>query len=70
VKGCRCIESSNRALASEGIQIDALISMRGFPSRAQIRTVQRADSPPKKRGWRPPLLAATFCPFCGKEYPS
>jgi hypothetical protein len=68
-KHCECVENVNEKMAEAGQnqRIAASFGLREghFVARAVIET-ERVDS---KRRNRPPRLVATYCPFCGQEYP-
>lgn len=60
---CGCIADVNAKMAEH----NAEVMMTWYPvARPMIETVKRD---PKKRG-KPPLLVASFCPFCGVKYPA
>ncbi len=64
LNACDCIESISKTLREEhnALMVCTLFS----PQKAVIGT-EKIDS--KKRS-RPPMLIASFCPFCGVKYPS
>lgn len=59
---CTCIKDLNEKLAEHNAVL--VTTILGMPSVAVIGTV-KLDS--KKRG-KPPVMLASFCPFCGAAY--
>lgn len=64
--GCRCIEKSDKTLASVGIRLVVMYSLSGGPNRVILMTERLKLERGSKK---PPTLMAVFCPFCGKKYP-
>ena len=58
---CDCIKTMNDALKERNIEI--VVNLIG-PERAYVET--HILTP--KRGFRRPMLQASFCPFCGEKY--
>lgn len=71
-KGCNCLEDINRALAKEGFNTRVCSHFMLDFKTGKAHTVARletekADS--KKREARKNIIP-TYCPFCGKKYPT
>lgn len=65
-KQCDCIDKVNKALAPHNGELDLVYQLFKGRSLTQIATM------PVKTGRgtkKPPLLTATYCPFCGEKYP-
>lgn len=60
---CGCIEDVNKLLAEHNttLVLPILGKRRPFIETDKIES--------KKRG-KPPLMQASFCPFCGEKYPT
>lgn len=59
---CNCLAEANAALADGNGEIVVTI----WPVVRPVIETMKVDS--KKRG-RPPMMVASFCPFCGTKYP-
>lgn len=68
-KHCDCVTMVNEKMAEAGQNQRIVASLgiitRDFVARAVVET-EKVDS---SRRNRPPRLVATYCPFCGVEYP-
>ncbi len=62
---CDCIAETNRLLAAEGHDAAVLTNLFGPP-----RAVVELYKPDSNRRGKPPVLQASFCPFCGVRYPA
>jgi len=62
---CRCIEKVNKLLAKQNRELILSYSL----SVNIVRCVVETDRIMGKRS-RPTRLVASFCPFCGREYPA
>lgn len=60
---CNCINETNQQLEDAGYNAAILTNLFG-PPKATI-TTYKADE--KKRG-KPPIVIASYCPFCGAKY--
>lgn len=60
---CDCIKTTNEALEEKHNSI-LVTNMFGKPERCTIGTAVLRP----KRGARPVIMLATFCPFCGEKY--
>lgn len=72
MRPCRCIDKINKALRTQGMQLNLSFTFVG--KNTIVRTIVEtchADVDMTKRGRRKklPRMLATFCPFCGKAYP-
>lgn len=65
-KGCGCIKKVNKLLKPRGYAVHHTIGFTGAPPVAILNLVKIEDSATRKG---PTVLAATYCPFCGKKYP-
>ena len=63
--GCDCIDKAGPTLALKNSKMEIAISFSGQRNRPIIQTSVLQ----KKRGARPTMLVATYCPFCGTKYP-
>lgn len=65
---CGCIAKVNKALVPHNSELLIPICLVGgpLPNRALVSTTRLATA---KRGSKPPMLFAKFCPFCGVKYP-
>jgi hypothetical protein len=61
---CDCIVEINKLLAPRNTQLDLVLSLSGKPDTVMIG----ASVIEKKRGARPIIMTANFCPFCGEKY--
>lgn len=62
---CDCIEQFNKILKPKNARIEQAFSC--FPKvelTGALISVEKLG-----RGKRPPLVVASFCPFCGTKYP-
>ena len=68
---CGCIDQIDAALERQGnaSRVAAVLSLTGAPPKAQVQT-HIPFAPAKKRGEKPVVLIATYCPFCGVKYPA
>ena len=57
-----CIKMTNDVLAPQGERLKFALSLVGAPARIYVATEKKGDA----RG-NPRMLAATYCPFCGKK---
>ncbi len=62
---CRCIDHATTALAKQSAEMVLSFTWDGH-CRAIVATQKKMGSPRRTRLIH---LIATFCPFCGKEYP-
>ena len=64
---CGCIDKVNAALHAQGNALVVSLRIVGgdFEARAIVST-EAKDGPSRKKF---PRLIASFCPFCGAEYP-
>lgn len=60
---CNCISEVNKDLAARGENAAIVTNLFG-PPRATVGTYEVR----KIRGKRAPILVASYCPFCGREY--
>ena len=60
-ESCDCIVTTDKLLAEHNARL--VVNLFG----KQRVTVALTKADEKKRG-KPPLMFATFCPFCGTEY--
>lgn len=60
---CECIKEVNKLLADHNAELVLPLfgNQRPFVQTAKVET--------SKRG-KPPLMQATFCPFCDEQYPA
>lgn len=66
-KGCDCIERVDETLKLYNTRlVVAFALLKGPVSRATIAT-ERIEK--LRDGKKAKVVAATFCPFCGKKYP-
>lgn len=69
---CDCIESTNKALVEQGLELPLVFSLSGTrPTTVEIRLSWLDDSTAAKRARRgksAPVLLAAFCPWCGVKY--
>lgn len=61
-QACDCVAKIDRLAENEGWRVGVGISLAGGTF-VCIVTERHPNAP--RRGKRPPLLAASFCPFCG-----
>lgn len=68
-RSCKCIDQLDKKLSAEkGHTLDLAFSMTG--KALPTLSVVRNPGYKMKRGERAPIVACTFCPFCGLElYP-
>lgn len=59
---CKCLPMVNEKLTEYNGMLE--INMLSNPSRAMVSVCKIIS-----RGKKPPLMEASFCPFCGKKYP-
>jgi hypothetical protein len=59
---CDCINQMNEKLAAHNAAL--VTTMFGQPERVCVETY-KVDS--KVRGFRPPKVLASYCPFCGEH---
>lgn len=59
-----CIKQVDKVLATRGEQLTYALSLVGAPRRIFVSTEKVEGKA------RPAMLAATYCPFCGKKMPS
>jgi hypothetical protein len=64
--GCKCLEKVDAQLAKQGAELDISFAIPEMYCRPVIAT-QRKDPRSRVKLSR---LIASFCPFCGKEYPN
>ena len=67
VKEHPCIKMINDALDPEGERLKFALSLVGAPARIYVATEKKGDARDSRRRGNPRLLAATYCPFCGKK---
>jgi hypothetical protein len=69
-EACGCITKGNKLLAEEQIKLDAVVTYgtSNCPVTRVCVSVVPIAGVKHKRGWRPKLIVASYCPFCGKEY--
>jgi hypothetical protein len=63
-KACKCIELVNQKLAGLGEELNLAFDLKG-----KVFPIIQTKSTSRVRGKRT-TLTASFCPFCGKKYPS
>ncbi len=61
---CKCIEKIDDKLAPMNGRIAVVIPITSGGAVRAFIEVEKIN----KRGKRPPLLIATFCPYCGTRY--
>ena len=67
VKGCKCIDNALPQLALQNTRLVVLLSFTGECDKVVVAT----DRLEKKRDGKKALtVIATYCPFCGKKYPT
>ena len=59
---CSCISEVNAKLAESNGEL----LMTFWPVSRPLMETQKLDT---KKRVKPPLVVATFCPFCGEKYP-
>lgn len=59
---CDCIQQTNNMLKEHNVRLVSTMF-----SKPEVVVVETAKIDTKKRG-RPPVMLASFCPFCGEEY--
>lgn len=64
---CDCLDRIDRLLAGKNTRLVSTIEWKdGGPSRAILRTEQSETGRGKPKAM---AVVASFCPFCGSEYP-
>lgn len=63
---CNCIETINRRLKKENLELDTLLVFGSMISTLFIPT-QWKDESEKPRGKKPTKIVVIYCPFCGKK---
>lgn len=63
-RDCKCIATANKVLAANGQELDVVYNFATGQSRAQIVTARIGGGGRKPKT----ILAASFCPFCGRNY--
>ena len=63
-RDCKCVAEVNKALAKQGDELDVFFLLTTGVTRPKVAT-RRIDGDRR----RSIVLAATYCPFCGQEYP-
>lgn len=68
-KSCRCVEQVNAQLVEHNARIETLFVMGNshINESPPVLKLEKLDT--RKRKEPPPVLCS-FCPFCGKKYPS
>lgn len=66
LKECDCINRASAALKEMGFFVTSAFSLVGGCTRAVVDITRHADTPKRVRA---PIMAASFCPFCGIKYP-
>lgn len=61
---CNCLDEVNNLLRPENYRVGFSVSLAGGDTRV-VLDVSKIEP---RKGRKPPVLVATFCPFCGKEY--
>jgi hypothetical protein len=64
-RDCGCIDRLDKLLAERNTSLVVTIPTADLVPQVVLRT----EIVEKRRGARPVCMVATFCPFCGKEYP-
>lgn len=67
--GYRCIDTVDKELEKVGVAVDwgFMICPRTGITRTRAQVKVRKLDPKSRKSM--PVVAATYCPFCGKEYP-
>lgn len=63
--GHTCIDEINKLLSGRNGKLVGALSLSGAPPRVYL-AVEKLDLLKREK---PPILAANFCPFCGKQEP-
>lgn len=66
-KPCNCLSEMDGALKAGGYNAAIVCTLMSAPSRAVIETYKPKTG--RGAGKKPPVVIATFCPFCGVKYP-
>lgn len=66
---CRCVNTVDKELAKVGVAVDwaFMIHPQSGITRTRARIAVRKLDPKSRKPM--PIVSATYCPFCGKEYP-
>lgn len=63
-KACKCVDKVNKELAKQSHQL-----VLAFRPKGLVLPVIMTEETYGSKKVKPVSLVATFCPFCGKEYP-
>lgn len=66
-KPCKCIPMVNDALRERNAQLVGTIMLRGGTPKVIVATESNGET--MRHKFQPVMLAANYCPFCGKKYP-
>jgi hypothetical protein len=66
-KPCECIHEMDQALKKEGYNAAIVCTLMSAPPRAVIETYKPKSG--RNAGKKPPVVIASYCPFCGLKYP-
>lgn len=65
-KGCDCIKKVNKMMKPRGYAVHHTLGVGGAPQMVALDLVKIDDLKPRRGS---SILVASYCPFCGKEYP-
>ena len=63
---CECIKKLDEELKPKNLCVSVMFSLGPGPS--MVYPAMHCELIEKKRGKRAPVLAPTYCPFCGVRY--
>lgn len=66
---CACIEELDEQLKPKNLKVETMLSL-GRDGSSELYPAMACALIEKRRGQRAPVLAPTFCPFCGVRYRS
>jgi len=64
---CECIEKFNQALKDKNGRIGTALQMSDNRGSAIVRVLVATEKIDRKQRKPVPLVAASFCPFCGEK---